>query len=186
MNCSGKHAAMLRTCLANDWPVAVRAATSAAGAWPPPSRTRRRAGGGTGVDGCGAPLFAVSLPGLARAFAQLVAGSDAGPAAEWPTRCGRIRSWSAATGREASGLMPGVPGLIAKDGAEGVFAAALPDGGAVAVKIDDGAARAADCAVIAGFVTWHERRVLDELAETPVMGGGAPVGGASPARAGQR
>ena len=33
-------------------------------------------------------------------------------------------------------------GLVAKDGAEGVYAAALPDGRAVAVKIDDGAGRA--------------------------------------------
>ena len=43
--------------------------------------------------------------------------------------------------------MQRIGGLIAKDGAEGGFAAALPDGGAVAVKIDDGAARAADVAV---------------------------------------
>ena len=36
-----------------------------------------------------------------------------------------------------------IPGLMAKDGAEGVFAAALPDGRAVAVKIADGGYRAA-------------------------------------------
>jgi L-asparaginase II len=73
--------------------------------------------------------------------------------------------------------MAGLPGLIAKDGAEGVYAAALPDGSAVAVKIDDGAQRAAERAVVAGL-----RRlgavapVLDDLAEAPVVGGGTIAG----------
>ena len=58
-----------------------------------------------------------------------------------------------------------------------VFAAALAGTGAVAVKIDDGAARAAECALIAGL-----RRLgltgafSDEQAEAPVTGGGATVG----------
>lgn len=74
-----------------------------------------------------------------------------------------------------------IPGLIAKDGAEGVFAAALPDGGAVAVKIDDGAGRAADRAVVMGLrhlgVSSAE---LAELATLPVLGGGRPVGRIGP------
>jgi len=39
-------------------------------------------------------------------------------------------------------LMRGVPGILAKGGAEGVFAVAAPGVGAVAMKIDDGAQRA--------------------------------------------
>jgi L-asparaginase II len=72
--------------------------------------------------------------------------------------------------------MAGIPGLIAKDGAEGVFAAALPDGTAVAVKIDDGAQRAAELAAIAGLRTVTTAPVLEELATAPVFGGGEPVG----------
>jgi len=84
-----------------------------------------------GVDGCGAPLFALSLVGLARAFVACHRGRrrrarrrrrDARP----------IPRWVAGSGRAATRLMAGVPGLIAKDGAEGVFAAALPSGAAVA------------------------------------------------------
>jgi L-asparaginase II len=66
-----------------------------------------------------------------------------------------------------------VPGLVAKDGAEGVFAAALPDGAAVALKIDDGASRAAGLAVVAGL---RRLGVAPDLPESPVLGGGVPVG----------
>jgi len=44
---------------------------------------------------------------------------------------------SAAPKPDVTQLVAGVPGLIAKDGAEGVYAAALPDGRAVALKVDD-------------------------------------------------
>ena len=53
-----------------------------------------------GVDGCGAPVFALTLTGLARAFAPVRAGR-AGHAAGgggWPTRCGPTRSGWAAPG----------------------------------------------------------------------------------------
>jgi L-asparaginase II len=69
--------------------------------------------------------------------------------------------------------MDAVPGLVPKDGAEGVFAAALPDGAAVALKIDDGASRAAGLAVVAGL---HRLGVTADLAEAQVLGGGVPVG----------
>ncbi len=73
--------------------------------------------------------------------------------------------------------MAGMPGLVAKDGAEGVFAAALPDGSAVAVKVADGAARAAVPVLVAGLrALGVEAAVLDRLATTPVLGGGVPVG----------
>ena len=81
------------------------------------------------------------------------------------------------TGRPVTALIAGIPGLVAKDGAEGVWAAALPGLGAVAVKIDDGAMRAADRVVVAALRQLGVRAdVLDELAELPVTGGAHVVG----------
>lgn len=74
-------------------------------------------------------------------------------------------------------LMRGVPGLLGKVGAEGVFAAALPGVGAVALKIDDGAGRAR-MPVLASALRrlGVDAPVLAEFAEVPVFGGGLPVG----------
>ncbi len=87
MNCSGKHAAMLATCVANGWPTDTYrdpehplqqaiAATFAELTGEPIEVTA--------VDGCGAPLFSASLVGLARAFRRLALGVDGARAG--PTR----------------------------------------------------------------------------------------------------
>ena len=74
-------------------------------------------------------------------------------------------------------LVAGVPGLIAKDGAEGVYAAALPDGRAVALKVDDGGQRARPPVMVAALrALGVDEPVLAELAEDPLMGGGQAVG----------
>jgi hypothetical protein len=82
MNCSGKHAAMLATCAANRWPTAGYLAPG----HPLQQAIRRTveelAGeqvSATGVDGCGAPLFALTLTGLARAFRALVLSAAGTP-----------------------------------------------------------------------------------------------------------
>ena len=81
------------------------------------------------------------------------------------------------TGREVTRLMEGIPGLVAKDGAEGVYACALADGSAVALKIEDGAGRARTPVLVAALrVLGVEAEVLAELATTPVLGGGERVG----------
>jgi len=180
MNCSGKHTGMLLTCRAAGWPVAgycqpehplqqaLRAAVAGATAEPVAA---------VGVDGCGAPLFSASLTGLARAFQALVA---APPGTVERAVADAMRAHPelvAGTGAGDTELMAGIPGLLAKSGAEGVAAVAVPGTGAVALKIDDGAARARLPVLVAAL-----RRlglagpVLDRLAETPVLGGGAPVG----------
>ena len=178
MNCSGKHAAMLATCVARGWPTSdyldpgseVQRALTAA--------LERLAGEPVqhvAVDGCGAPQHALSLRGLARGYAALATqdGACARTAAAMTARPDLVGG----TGREVTDLMAGVPGLVAKDGAEGVFAAALPDGAAVAVKVADGAARAAVPLLVAGLRALAvEGEVLERLATTPVLGGGAPVG----------
>src|ERR1700754_3993170 len=79
MNCSGKHAGMLATCVANGWPlesyrdpkhplqVAIAAAVTDLTGEPIAA---------TGVDGCGAPVYALSLTGLARGFQRLVEAAE--------------------------------------------------------------------------------------------------------------
>jgi len=178
MNCSGKHAAMLATCLVNGWPTdgylevthpvqraVLHGIEELAG-----QHVRHVA-----VDGCGAPQHALTLTGLAGAYARLATGD--GPSAQVADAM-RTHPWYVGgTGRDVTRLMEGVPGLIAKDGAEGVYAAALPDGSAVAVKIADGAARARTPVLVAALrALGCEAPVLDELATTPVLGGGRVVG----------
>ena len=179
-NCSGKHAAMLATCVVNGWsregyldadhPLQQAIAPGVA-------EIAGEVVAATGVDGCGAPVHALSLAGVARAYTRLV--HDAPGTA--PRRVGdAMRAYPRAvggTGRAVTRLMAGVPGLVAKDGAEGVFAAATPDGGAVAVKIDDGAQRAAVPVLVAGLrALGIVADVLEELSTSPVLGGGRVVG----------
>jgi L-asparaginase II len=180
MNCSGKHAGMLLTCLAAGWPldrywrpehplqVALQAAVE--------EGTGERAAA-VGVDGCGAPVLAVSLTGLARAFLRLV-GAEPGTVER--TVADAMRAYPELVGgtrADDTRLMRGVPGMLAKVGAEGVFAAALPGVGAVALKIDDGAARARMPVLVSALRRLGvDAPVLVEYAELPLLGGGLPVG----------
>ena len=186
MNCSGKHAAMLATCAQNGWPVEgylapehpVQRALTAELEALAGERVEHVA-----VDGCGAPQHALTLLGLARAFAVLATSADdavARTAAAMREHPGLVGG----PGREVTRLIEGVPGLVAKDGAEGVFAAALPDGSAVAVKVADGATRGAVPVLVAGLrALGVQAPVLDELGTSPVLGGGVPVGELRPSAA---
>jgi len=197
MNCSGKHAAMLATCVAAGWPtenyrdpghpLQVRIKRVIAG-------LAGEAVAATGVDGCGAPLFSISVVGLARAFRELVL-AETGSAERAVADAMRANPvWTSGTTRAEAAMTGAVPGLLIKSGAEGVCAFALADGRAAAIKFDDGAQRAAPplvaelltqligpderdaaeartgSAVPAGFA------VLAGLARPPVNGGGVPVG----------
>jgi L-asparaginase II len=157
-NCSGKHAGMLTLALhlgastagyiAPDHPVQLRisallAAMSGASLAPP------------AIDGCGVPTHAMPLAGLATAMARL---TDPGPATPGRAEaCARIRAAMAAhpllvagTGRPCSVIMAAAPGLLVKTGAEGVYVAALPERRlGLALKVDDGAGRAAVVALVA-------------------------------------
>ncbi len=178
-NCSGKHAAMLLTCLENDWPLeSYRSAdhplqrhiadtiADLAGERP----------AATGVDGCGAPVYAVSLSCLARAYAR-IATARSGAEHRLAEAMRHHPEWLGGTGRDLTALLRDVPGLIAKDGHEGVFAAALPDGGSCAVKIADGAARARG--VVLAALLCHlgvDPGALTALAAPALLGGTEPVG----------
>jgi L-asparaginase II len=81
------------------------------------------------------------------------------------------------SGRDVSELMAAVPGLVAKEGAEGVYAAALPDGRAMAVKVEDGAMRPLPVLLAGVLLSWgYAGDAIAHWAARPVMGGGRPVG----------
>jgi L-asparaginase II len=182
MNCSGKHTGMLLTCRVAGWPIDDYRDPE----HPLQRRLREAVMGCTGepvaavgVDGCGAPLFAVSLTGLARAFLALVT-ADPGSVERTVADAMRSHPELVAGSSRAAGdtrLMTGIPGLLAKNGAEGVAAVAIPGTGAVALKIDDGAARTRMPVLVSALRRLGVTApVLDELAETPVFGGGTAVG----------
>jgi L-asparaginase II len=176
MNCSGKHAGMIATCVAAGWPVEsypeakhplqVALADAVAGLAGEPIAA-------TGVDGCGAPVFALSLTGLARSFLRLV---DAAPGTSERRVADAMRAHPAlvaGTGVADTVLMATVPGLLAKGGAEGVVAVAVPGAGAVALKISDGAMRPRQPVLASAL---RRLGVPVPVIEEPVLGGGRPVG----------
>ena len=185
MNCSGKHAAMLLTCRVNDWPLdsyvdpehplqrAIRAEITDLAAEEPWAAA---------VDGCGAPVFGLSLIGLARLGSTCVqADRDSAP-----RRVAEAMSahppWVAGTQRDATALSRSLPGALVKEGAEAVYLVALPDGTTVALKIDDGANRARPVAM-AGILRaiGVDNDVVEEQACQVLLGGGRPVGEIVPA-----
>ncbi|MEO6998670.1 MAG: asparaginase [Terracoccus sp.] len=179
-NCSGKHASMLATCAANDWDLAtyrdvdhplqvaiIQAVTDLTGSEPT----------AISVDGCGAPIHAVALAGLARAFGRLAA-APTGPEAKIASAMRRHPEFVGGTRRDVTALIRGVDGAIAKDGAEAVYAVGLPDGRGVAVKIVDGSTRAAPVllAAVLRHIGITGPVALAALENHPVLGHGEPVG----------
>ena len=186
MNCSGKHAAMLATCVAAGWPTA----TYTDPAHPLQVALRQALEGlaaeqsaAVGVDGCGAPVFALSLAGLARAFQALVTAPPGTPERRVADAMRAYPEWTSGSLRTERALMAAVPGLLVKAGADGVQAFALADGRAVAFKIEDGSARARDPITVAllrrlGVTTGpgEPDSALDEIGTVPVLGGSRAVG----------
>lgn len=185
MNCSGKHAAMLATCVAAGWPTD----TYRDPEHPLQVRVRETmeelAGesiAATGVDGCGAPLFAVSLVGLARAFRALAVAAEHTPERRVAEAIRRHPEWTSGTRRDEAILIRGVPGLLGKAGAEGCYAVALSDGRAVALEIEDGSARTRPVVMAAALRELGlDHGALDEIGNVPVLGGGKIVGTIRPA-----
>jgi L-asparaginase II len=192
-NCSGKHAAMAATCVINGWPVKgyldpshplqqlVAATVTELTGEQPLARS---------TDGCGTPLFALTLLGMARAFGTIAAAaaasestSDDGGAVPLPAEAAvglamrQHPDMVAGEGRDVTELMRLLPGAVVKDGFEGVQLVGLPDGRAVAVKISDGGDRARMPATVRvleylGVVT----APLAGIGTAPVLGGGRKVG----------
>ncbi|MFM9445684.1 asparaginase [Streptomyces acidiscabies] len=179
-NCSGKHAAMLYTCKLNGWPLAGYLdpghPLQQAIAEIVEDLTGQRIAQVT-VDGCGAPLFSVSLHGLARAAARITTAVPGTPEAKVAAAMRDFPEMASGADRDVAALMHAVPGLLAKDGFEGVEVAALPDGRAVAVKISDGADRARVPVTAAALArAGVDPARLTAFAGEPLLGGGEPVG----------
>lgn len=178
MDCSGKHAAMLLTCVVRDWPTGTyldaehplqRAITATFTELTdgPPSVI--------GTDGCGAPLLATGLQQLARAVGRIVQAPPGSEGARLVEAMTAYPAYVSGTRRAEHALMTAFPGLVAKWGAESVYVVGLPDGSAFAVKIEDGSERP----VYAVMNRALELAGLDAplLRERPVvLGGGTPVG----------
>jgi L-asparaginase II len=186
-NCSGKHAAMAATCVINGWPVqgyldpshplqrlVAETVTDLTGEEP----------AGVSTDGCGTPLFAHTLAGMARAFGRLASAelADGASAPESPEAAvahamRRHPDMVAGEGRDVTVLMRLLPGALAKDGFEGVQLVGLPDGRAVAVKISDGGDRARMPVTIRALEALDiDTSALAGIATGAVLGGGRQVG----------
>ncbi|MFK4121770.1 asparaginase [Streptomyces longwoodensis] len=186
-NCSGKHAAMLYTCVLNGWSLEdyldPRHPLQQAIAEIVEDLTGQRIAR-VSVDGCGAPLFAVSLHGLARAAARITTAAPGTPEARVADAVREHAEMASGAGRDVAALMRAVPGLLAKDGFEGVEVAALPDGRAIAVKIADGADRARVPVAAAALArAGVDPSLLTGFAGMPLLGGGRPVGSLGPVAA---
>ncbi len=179
-NCSGKHAAMLATCVVNGWDTATYCEPSHPLQVAIAETLAELTGDqitATAVDGCGAPVMAVTLAGLARAFGAMASAPAGTHEAQVADAIRANPAYLGGTGRDVTALIEHTPGLIAKDGAESVYAVGLADGRGVALKVADGFPRAKP--VILAAVLRHlgvESPALAQLEHSPVLGHGEPVG----------
>jgi L-asparaginase II len=183
MNCSGKHSAMLAACVAAGWDTA----TYTDPTHPLQLEVRRTIERLSGeqvtvppsVDACSAPLFAISLTGLARAFSALVLAEPGSPERKIADAMRANPKWTSGSARPDRKLVEAVPRLLLKSGAEGVQAIALADGRAAAFKIDDGdGSRRARIPVTVALLAalGADVSALAGLASPPVYGGDRVVG----------
>ncbi|GGS20851.1 MULTISPECIES: asparaginase [Actinokineospora] len=182
MNCSGKHAMMLATSVQQAWDII---------GYLDPEHPAQLAIAATvtemtgediatiGVDGCGAPLFALTLTGLATGYSALIKAADGTLESRVADAMRTHAHLVGGTHRDDTELMQAIPGLLVKGGAEGVHAMVLPDGTAMAMKIDDGAPRPRT-PILVGVLRalGYDAPELDDKAERDILGGGVPVGAA--------
>lgn len=193
MNCSGKHAAMLLACRANGWDTASYLSPD----HPLQAHIReiveRLTGerpSATAIDGCGAPVYALSLKGLARALQRMGTSSERSPFALHrgaATLLAAVREhpWTIDGPGRPDTVVIERTGVFAKTGAEGVMVMIAPNGTTVALKMLDGSARAASAVALrllerAGAVPATDvEKALGDLPLT-VHGGNAIVGAIRP------
>jgi len=175
-NCSGKHAGMLITCQQNGWDmktyldlnhplqVAIKNEMEV---------LAREKVSAVSVDGCGAPLFAISLIGLARAISNLVKSKN-NIYKQIVSACTKYPELVAGDGRLTTRMMKAVPDLFMKEGAEGVQVCALSDGRVIAIKIIDGSWRPVAPIIMEIFKRWGVD-MPDESVK--IYGGASVIGG---------
>lgn len=179
-NCSGKHTAWLRACLAQGWPID--------GYLSPDHPLQKRIfelvadqgnhdPGPVGVDGCGAPVMRTTVSAMARLFAGL--GSDERMTGVF-TAMHRYPALVSGPGFADAAIATALD-AVAKGGAEGCLGVALADGTGIAVKSWDGSRAVAGLAAVEtldrlGRLTRTARSALEPFARPPVLGGGMQVG----------
>ena len=173
--CSGKHAGMLATCVANGWDtstylepehplqVAIRQEIQTLIGESVLSTT---------VDGCGAPLFLITTKNFAHG-AHTMRISEDPVYQEVVSACMAHPEMVAGIGRLTTTLMSQIPGLFMKDGAEAVELLSLEDGRACVFKVSDGSDRAFPAIVKAVLSAWNIDAEIDPV---PVKGGGRETG----------
>lgn len=174
-NCSGKHAGMLITCQQNGWdmntyldlnhPLQVAISNEI-------EELTGEKVSATSVDGCGAPLFAISLVGIAKAISNLVKSKEE-LYQQIVLACMKYPELVAGDGRLTTRMMQAIPGLFMKEGAEGVQVCALSDGRVIAIKIIDGSWRPVAPIIMEIFKRWGVE-MPDESVK--IYGGASVIG----------
>ena len=153
MNCSGKHAAMLLTCVTNGWPIENYLDPAHPLQVAIKDELETLSGEKitlTSADGCGAPLFLISVIGLARAIRAVTISED--PVLVSVIEASRaFPDMVAGNARLTTEMMQAVPGLYMKDGVEAVEVASMPDGRTLVFKVSDGSLRPFRVLVHAGL-----------------------------------
>ena len=155
-NCSGKHAGMLITCKQNGWDLATYLEMNHPLQIAIKNEIELLASEkvfASTFDGCGAPLFAISLIGLAKSISNLVKSNEA-VHKQIVTACTTYPELVAGQGRLTTRIMRAVPGLFMKEGAEGIEVCALSDCRVIAIKIIDGSWRPVAPIIMEIFKRW--------------------------------
>jgi L-asparaginase II len=189
MNCSGKHAAMLLACMVNGWPTESYLEVQHPLQQLIRDVVERLTGDkvvATGIDGCGAPVHAMTLVALARGIQRIATASEGSPFALYRNAAALKRAvladgWAIDGPGRANTVVIDELGVFAKGGAEGVMVMSAPDGTTVTLKILDGSLRAASIVALslladAGSL---ERSAVDAIRpqlDLAVLGRGVPVG----------
>jgi L-asparaginase II len=174
-NCSGKHAGMLITCQQNGWDVSTYLDPNHPLQVAIKNEIEELSGekvSAVSIDGCGAPLFSISLIGLARAISNLVQSKN-NLYQQIVSACTKVPELVAGDGRLTTRMMQAVPGLFMKEGAEGVEVCALSDGRVIAIKIIDGSWRPVAPIIMEIFRRWGVE-IPDESVK--IYGGGSIIG----------
>ena len=180
MGCSGKHSGMVATCVINGWSIENYLEQD----HPLQQAITRTVADVTGqeafaigIDGCGAPAHVVELVGLARAMRAMSTGAAGESGTQIYNAMSQFPYMVGGKGRDVTTIVSGIEGLFAKDGADAVYAAALPDGRAVALKISDGYGRGTPTVLLAALQKLGvDISGVDNSIEEIVRGHGKPVG----------
>jgi L-asparaginase II len=175
-NCSGKHAGMVATCKVNGWDLASYKVAAHPLQVAIKNEFEKLSGEAitkVGVDGCGAPLFAISLTGLATGIRNLMLSDD--PVhQEVVNACRTNPVMVSGIGRLPTVLMEKVDGLFVKDGAEGVMVIGTRSGEVIVWKMSDGSQRGAMTLALASLS--HLGVKVEGIEREVVLGGGEVVG----------